>query len=305
MIKMYDLIIIGGGPAGMNAAIYAARRKLSTLLIAKELGGQVKESGSIENYLGFKSETGPELANKFVEHLNEYDVEVLEDVRVKKVEKSSSGIKAHLEDGKVHEAKTALVATGSRKRKLDVPGEQKYYNKGITYCAICDGPVFTGKDVAVIGGGYSGTESALYMSKISEKVYIIEIEDSLYGEPVTIEQLKDKDNIKIITQAQIIEIEGDKMVQGFKYKDLRSGDIKKKDVSGIIVEIGVIPNSDIVDVKKDDTGHIRVDDNMRTSKKRIYAAGDVVDKGVKQICVSSGQACVAVLEIDKFLSSNT
>lgn len=300
---MYDLIIVGGGPAGMNAGIYAARRKLDVLLVTEEFGGQVKDSSSVENYLGFKSETGPQLANKFEEHLKEYDIEVKEDVTIKDVELANEKVKVISED-ETFEGRTSLIATGSSKKKLNVPGEEKYNNKGITYCAICDGPFFTDKDVAVIGGGYSGTESALYMSKVANKVYLLEMQESLYGEQITIDEVKSKDNIEVMTETMVTEITGDKMVNGLKYKDLKTDQIENLNTEGIIIEIGLKPNSGIVDVEKDDANHIVVDEKMQTSKKRIYAAGDVTDKGVQQICVSSAQGCIAALEIDKFLNCN-
>lgn len=300
---MKDVIIIGGGPASMSAGVYAARRKLETMVIAKEFGGQVANTDKVENYLGFKSISGPELADKFEEHLKDYDVETEEGHAVNNVKQKGSKVEVELENGDKYEAKTAIVAAGGRRRQLNVPGEEKLKNKGVSYCAICDGPLFQDEKIAIVGGGYSGTESALYMSKIAEKVFLINIGESLVGEPITIEKVNENDNIEVLNNAQTTEILGDSMVEGLKYKDTESNEKKELDVAGVFIEIGTIPNSDIVDVDTDEDGYIIVDDDMRTSKERIFAAGDITSKGIKQIAVSIGQGCTAALEVDSFLSS--
>jgi NADH-dependent peroxiredoxin subunit F len=301
---MKDVLIVGGGPAAMSAGVYAARRKLDIVLVTKEFGGHVSESDSIENYLGFKSISGMELAKKFEEHLREYEIEIIEDVSVEKVYQEGSKVIAELNNGKKIEAKTAIVASGSKRKKLNVPGEKEFQNKGLTYCAICDGPLFQGQNVAVVGGSNSGLKSALYLSKIAKKVYLLEFLEKIGGEQIMLDELKQKENVEIITKAKVIEIFGKKDVQGLKYEDLRKGKEKQIGVEGIAIEIGLNPNSGFVDVEKDKKGKIKVDDKMRTSSNRIFAVGDVNDKGWDQIAVAVGQGCNAALEIEKVIMNH-
>ncbi|MBW6442363.1 FAD-dependent oxidoreductase [Patescibacteria group bacterium] len=300
---MRDLIIIGGGPGGLCAGVYSARRKLDTLLITEELGGYVSKTDKIENYLGFKSISGPELAKKFIEHLRSYKVEVMEDMLVKRVYQKGSKVIVNLENGDSVEAKIAIVAAGGGRKKLNIPGEDKFTKKGITYCTICDGPLFKGQDVAIIGGGSSGIRSALYLSKIAKKIYLLEVEDKLKGEDVLVDELKKLQNVTIITKAKTLEIFGGKSVEGLRYIDLGTKKENELKVKGISVELGIGPHSEIVNVKKDKRGHIKVDGKMRTSRNRIFAIGDINDKGPEQIAVAIGQGCIAALEADKIINS--
>ncbi len=301
---MKDLLIVGGGPAALSAAVYAARRKLDIVLVAKSFGGHVSETDIVENYLGFKSILGIDLANKFEEHAKEYDMEILEDIVVKKLYQKDSKVVAELDNGKKIEAKTAIVASGSERKRLNVKGEEKFINKGITYCAICDGPLFQDQDVAVIGGSNCGIRSALYLSKIAKKVYVIEFLDKLNGEKIMVDELQKKKNVEIITKSKVIEVFGNKDVEGLKYQDLNTKQEKQIKVQGIAVEIGLKPISDFVDVKKNKIGKIEVNDKMQTSSDRIFAAGDVNNRGWDQIAVAVGQGCDAALEIEEFLNNN-
>jgi len=287
----------------MSAGIYAARRKLDLKIISKDFGGYVKETEKIENYLGFNSISGLELAKKFEDHLRSYDLDILEDAEVKKVYEKDSIVMIELENGKSFKSKTAIIAAGSKRRKLDVPGEKEFLNKGVTYCAICDGPIFQDQEVAVIGGGYSGTQSALYLSKIAKKVYLLELEENLRGEKIVIDKLKENKNIEIITKSKVTEIIGKNSVEGLRYLDLKNNKEKQLKVSGISIEIGMIPNSYIADVKKNKEGYIQVDENMKTSNNRIFAVGDINDKGPEQIAVAVGQGCIAALEAEKTILS--
>lgn len=290
---MKDLIIIGGGPSAITAAIYAARAKMSTLLIAKDLGGYITKTDKIENYTGFKCVSGLELFSSFEEHLKSYDVEIVEDEFVKRVFQKDDVVFVELDNGKIFNSKTAIVATGSERKKLGIPGEDEFLNKGVTYCAVCDGSLFQGQVVAVIGGGYAGTKSALYLSKIAKKVFIIELESDLSGEDLLIEQVKGTKNIEVILGAKTLEIFGDDFVKGLFYE--KDGEKVKLGVDGISIEIGLVPNSGIIDVKKDSNGCIIVDKDMRTSSSKIFAAGDVNNVGPEQIVVAAAQGCIAAL----------
>ena len=290
---MKDLIIVGGGPSAITAAIYAARAKMSTLLIAKDLGGYITKTDKIENYTGFKCVSGLELFSSFEEHLKSYDVEIVEDEFVKRVFQKDDVVFVELDNGKIFNSKTAIVATGSERKKLGIPGEDEFLNKGVTYCAVCDGSLFQGQVVAVIGGGYAGTKSALYLSKIAKKVFIIELESDLSGEDLLIEQVKGTKNIEVILGAKTLEIFGDDFVKGLFYE--KDGEKVKLGVDGISIEIGLVPNSGIIDVKKDSNGCIIVDKDMRTSSSKIFAAGDVNNVGPEQIVVAAAQGCIAAL----------
>lgn len=290
---MKDLVIIGGGPSAITAAIYAARMNLDVTLIAKEIGGYLNKTDIIENYTGFKSVSGLGLAKAFKEHLYDYDVEIIDDEVVEFVDEKEVVVTT-LQNKKRIESKTAIIATGSARKKLGIKGEAEFLNKGITYCAVCDGSLFQDQDVAVIGGGYAGTKSALYLSKIAKKVYLLELEKELKGEDLLIERIKKTENIEVITRAKIIEIYGKNFVEGLIYEKDESQ--KKLTVQGISIEIGLIPNSHITNVKKDENNKIIVDDEMRTSSKKIFAAGDVTSKGPDQIVVAVAQGCIAALK---------
>ena len=298
---MKDLIIIGGGPGAMSAGVYAARMKLDITLVTKSFDGQITKTDKIENYLGFQSITGLGLNKNFEEHLRSYDIEIIEDNFVKRVYEKDDLVFSELDDGKILKSKTAIIAVGCKRKKLGVSGDREFENKGVTYCAVCDGPVFHNQDVAVVGGSYSGTKTALYLSKIAKKVYIIEIDDELKGEKILIDEIKKTRNIQTITNAKITEIYGNDFVEGLKYIDLKTDKSKDIKIEGISIEIGVIPNSNIVNVKKNKEGEIKVDENMRTSSKRIFAVGDANDKGPKQVIVAAAQGCIAALRISEDL----
>ena len=294
---MKDIIIIGGGPSAMSAAVYAARMNLNITLITDEFGGHVPKTDIVENYLGFKSISGIELNNNFEEHLKSYDIEIIEDEKVKKIYEKNNIIEIELENNKILKSKYAIIATGSKRRELGVKGEKEFYNKGVTYCAVCDGPLFQDQNVAVIGGSYSGTKSAIYLSKIAKQVYIIELDDKLKGENILIEEINKIKNIEVITKAKTTEIYGNDFVEGLKYeKDNKINDLK---VNGITIEIGLIPNSDLIEVEKNKKNQIIVDDDMRTSNKKIFAVGDVNNKGPEQIIVAAAQGCIAALKISE------
>jgi alkyl hydroperoxide reductase subunit F len=295
---LYDLIIIGGGPAGITAAIYSARNKIDFMMITINIGGQVVLSSEIENYTGFQYITGEELKAKFQEHLKKYKFR-LEIEEVKKIEKENSLFKI-ITDSNFYLSKTAIVATGRRPRELRVPGEKEFKNRGVTYCAICDAPLFEGLDVAVIGGGNSGLEAVLQLIKIAKSINLIEINPQLKADKVLIEKAMASDKVRIWTNTRIEEIIGDKVVKGIK--------IKKNDkeiflpIQGVFIEIGSVPNSEIVDfVDKNEYGEIIVNCKCETNVPGLFAAGDVTNVPEKQIVVAAGEGCKAALSAFKYL----
>ena len=296
---MKDAIIIGAGPAGMAAAVYMAREKLDFIVISKNIGGQTLWSAEVGNYLGFQLLPGDELVKKFEEHVASYNVNVQEGEEVKSIEKLDKGFKV-ITDKSEYETLTVLVATGEKHRKLNVPGEEEFYGKGVTYCATCDAPLFDGKDVAVVGGGNSAMEAALFAAKYSPKIYILNINPELEGDDMLIERIKRDQKIEVIPNAATQEILGNKFVTSLKYN--QEGEEKEIKVNGIFIEVGLIPVSDFIDiVKKDEWKQIEVDKNNMTDLEGIWAAGDVTDVTEKQIAVAVGEGSKAAIQLIKYV----
>jgi alkyl hydroperoxide reductase subunit F len=296
---VYELIIIGGGPAGTTAAVYAARKKMDFAVFATNIGGQVTLSSMIENYTGFQYITGEELTGKFQEHLEKHKFK-LEMEEVKKVEKEDNLFRVKT-DTDTYLSKTVIVATGRKPRELGVPGEEKFKGRGVTYCATCDAPLFENLDVAVVGGGNAGLEAVLQLTKIAKSLYLIEREPKLRADPVLVEKAKASDKVEIWTDTQVVEIGGDKTIRGLKVK--RNGKETLLPVQGVFVEIGSVPNSDIVDfVEKNHWGEIMVNCKCETSVPGLFAAGDVTDVPEKQIVVAAGEGCKAALSAFRYLS---
>ena len=301
---MYDLIIIGAGPAGITAAVYAARKRMNFLVIAQDIGGQTAWSGDIENYTGYQFITGPELTGKFEEHMRKYNVELKEEQVLELTrEKKAPFVKTNLvkTNKGTYESKAVIVASGARSRELGVPGEKKFKNKGLTYCATCDGPLFSGKDVAVVGGGNSGLEATLQLIKIAKHIYLVDIAPELSGDPIVLEKIKTSENVTILTNAQVISVLGDKMVNAIKIKTQEKEKILA--VEGIFVEIGLIPNSEFTkELEKNKRGEIKVTTYNETNIHGAFAAGDVTDVPGKQIIIAAGEGAKAALEAFGYLS---
>lgn len=296
---MYELIIIGAGPAGITAAIYAARKKISTLVITKDIGGQAALSGDVENYTGYQFITGPELASKFEEHLRKFDIALKENEEVREVKEIDNAVQARTDKG-VYEARSVIIASGKRSRELGAPGEKEFKNKGLTYCATCDAPLFAGKDVAVIGGGNSGLDAAIQLIKIANKIYVINIAGQLTGDPAMQETVLQNPKVTILNSAGVTAVLGEKMVQGIKIK--KDGAEKTLSVQGVFVEIGLIPNSELArDVEKNTYGEIKVNPYNETSVPGIFAAGDVTDVPEKQIVIAAGEGSKAALSVFRYL----
>jgi len=298
---MRDLIIIGGASAAQSAAIYAIRAGIEATVVADEYGGQINNTDKVENYLGIKSMGGPEMAEKFVEHMREYDVEEKKGLRATEVrKKDDETFEVELEDGEVLESRAVVIATGGHRRKLDVKGEEELTGKGVSYCAVCDGPLYQGEEVAVVGAGYAGTEAAAYLTDVVEKVHVINRSEGYSGEEITIKQVREAENVEHHENAQIKEIYGDPMVEGLKYE--KDGEKTDLEVAGVFIEIGTVPNSGISDlVETDEGGYINVNPEMETRTEGLYAAGDVTDLGEQQLVVSAGQGCQAGLNAAEYV----
>jgi len=297
---MKDLIIVGGGAAAQSAAIYAVRSGMNVLVIADDYGGQINNTDVVENYLGIKHISGPELAEKYVEHMREYDVEEHTGEKVVDIRKTEKGFEVETEGGELFEAYSTIIATGGSRRRLNVPGEEEYRNKGVAYCAVCDGPLYQGEEVVIVGGGYAGTEAAVYMSDVAEKVYVLNRSNQLSGEKITIDKVKQAENIEVLHNAEIQKILGENLVTSIEYEE--NGNKKELDVTGVFVEIGTVPNSEITDlVETDESGYIKVNQEFEAREKGLYAVGDVNNIGAQQLVISAGQGCQAALNASEYV----
>ena len=299
---MYDLMIIGGGPAGLAAGVYAARKRLNTLLISVDIGGQVNNTLGVENYLGYQFIEGPELIDKFHTQVSQFPIDQKIGYRVSRLEKIDDGFEAITETSDRYQSRVAIFATGKRPRKLNVPGEAEFGGRGVTYCAICDGPVFAGQKVAVVGGGNSALEAALDMVKIAEHVDLVSL-TQLTGDPILIDKLSDAKNLSIFTGYQTEKIEGQDFVTGMVIKDLKSDQSKRLKVTGVFIEIGLVPNSEAVRelVALNKWGEVPINCSCETAIPGLYAAGDVTNVPEKQIVVAAGEGAKAALQAHRYL----
>ena len=300
---MHDLIIIGGGPSGIAAGVYAARKQLRTVLIAEEIGGQSSVSEGIENWIGTPKIRGADLAKSFKTHLDAVKGDIVTlaiGERVVSLEKTAEGFLAKTKTGKEFRAKAVLIASGAGRRKLDVPGAQKFENKGVTYCASCDGPLFGGMDVAVIGGGNAGFETALQLLAYAKSVTLIHRHKDFKADQVTVEKASAHPNMRIIRHAETAEVMGEQFVTGLKYTDKDSGETKELAVSGVFVEAGVIPNTGFAEglVELDAVKRVKTDPrNQHTSIEGVWAAGDCTDELYHQNNIAAGDGVKALEDI--------
>lgn len=299
---MYDLIIIGGGPGGVAAGIYAARKKMKTALVTDTFGGQSLVSAGIENWIGTKTISGYDLAKSLEEHLRaQKDIDIFDGDLVAAVVKKDDGtFSLTTRNGKVLETKYILLASGSRRKRLGIPGEDQFDGKGVVFCTTCDAPLFGGKTVAVVGGGNSALEGVIDLIPYASKIYLLVRGDSLRGDPVTQDKVKTHPQVEVMFGAVPQEITGTTFVNGLKYNDVKSGAQKDLAVEGVFVEIGLIPNSDFVKdlVKTDAFGAVITDPRTQeTSCPGIWAIGDVTDGLYKQNNISVGEGVKATLNI--------
>ncbi len=307
MSNLYDIIIIGAGPAGMTAGVYVARKKLKTLIISKDIGGQASWSSDIENYLGFSMITGPDLVKKFEDHLEEFkeDLELRISISgIKDIKKKGKNFVVTTGDGKTETAKAIIIAGGKVPRLLGVPGEKEFLNRGVAYCAYCDGPLFKGKDVAIIGGGNSALDSALNVSKIVKQIYIINITKELNGDKVMIDKVMDLPHIRVMNNTEAVAIEGEKTVSSIRIKSRDGGLQKDLPVSGVFIEVGSLPATDYLKglVKLNKHSEIVIDEYNMTSVAGIFAAGDITTVIEKQIITAAGEGAKAAIQASQYLA---
>lgn len=305
---VYDVVIVGLGPAAVTAAVYSYRKRAKTLLIGKDFGGAVLISGEIENWPGVVHTDGIQLSQKFEEQIRKYctDVSCFDQALVTKIEREGELFRIHNEHGRSYLSKTVIYATGRTPRKLGVPGEEQYRNKGVTYCAVCDGPLFGGKEVAVIGGGNSALEAILMMTKIASKVTAVNKNPQFKGDEIYIQQLPKLANVEVIYNGLTTEVKGDgKFASGIVVEDKETKQRRKIPAKGIMVEIGSLP---IVDPVKDlgltfnAYREVVVNRNTETNIPGFYAAGDITDIRDKQIVVAAGMGCTAALSAGEYLA---
>jgi alkyl hydroperoxide reductase subunit F len=299
---MYEIIIVGGGPAGMAASVYAARKRLNTLLITGDIGGQVNWTSGVENYLGYQFIEGPDLIAKFQQQVNQFPIDQKIGVKVSQIRKIDGGFEVISESGDNFQGKVVVLASGKRPRLLNVEGEKELTGRGVTYCATCDGPVFAGQKVAVIGGGNSAIEAALDMVKLAEHVDMVSV-TPLTGDPIMIEKLADAKNLTIYTNYQTEKILGHGLTEGIVIKEIKTGKTQQLDDTGIFVEIGLEPNSDMVKhlIKLNQNGEVPVNCSCETEIPGLYAAGDVTTVPEKQIVIAAGEGAKAALQAGRYL----
>ena len=299
--EAYDVLIVGGGPAGAAAAVYAARKGIRTGMLAERLGGQTMDTMSIENFISVLETDGPKFAAALEQHAKHYDVDILNLQRAQKLippDQNNGLVGIELANGAVLKSRTVILSTGARWREVNVPGEQEYKNKGVAYCPHCDGPLFKGKRVAVIGGGNSGVEAAIDLAGIVGHVTLLEFGDALRADAVLVSKLKSLPNVDIFTQAQTTEITGTGgKVDGLTYTDRASGESKRVALEGVFVQIGLVPNSEWLKGTLELTRHgeIIVDNRGQTSIPGVFAAGDVTTVPFKQIIIATGDGAKAAL----------
>ncbi|XVL96956.1 alkyl hydroperoxide reductase subunit F [Bacillus subtilis] len=301
----FDVLVVGGGPAGASAAIYTARKGIRTGVVAERFGGQVLDTMSIENFISVKATEGPKLAASLEEHVKEYDIDVMNLQRAKRLEKKDL-FELELENGAVLKSKTVILSTGARWRNVNVPGEQEFKNKGVAYCPHCDGPLFEGKDVAVIGGGNSGIEAAIDLAGIVNHVTVLEFAPELKADEVLQKRLYSLPNVTVVKNAQTKEITGDQSVNGITYVDRETGEEKHVELQGVFVQIGLVPNTEWLEgtVKRNRMGEIIVDKHGATSVPGLFAAGDCTDSAYNQIIISMGSGATAALGAFDYLIRN-
>lgn len=301
----FDVLVVGGGPGGASAAIYAARKGIRTGIVAERFGGQILDTATIENFISVKRTEGTKLAANLEEHVKDYNIDVMNLQRATRLEKKDL-IEIELENGAVLKSKSVILTTGASWRKIGVPGEDEFRNKGVAYCPHCDGPLFEGKRVAVIGGGNSGVEAAIDLAGIVKHVTILEYADELKADSVLQDRLKSLPNVTVIKNAQTTEITGTDNVNGISYIDRETEKEEHIELEGVFVQIGLVPNTAWLGdaVERNKFGEIIVDRNGATNVPGVFAAGDCTDEKYKQIIISMGAAATASLSAFDYLIRN-
>jgi len=300
---IYDLLILGGGPAAMSAAVYAARKMMKLAIITKDFGGQVRETSEVENWMGFQSINAKDLADMFEEHVKSFDIPVSLGTATTECKKEADTFRVQTEDGRVFSSRSVIVATGKRHRWLEVPGEKELAGRGVAYCATCDAPFFKGKRVVVAGGGNSAFTTAVDLLKVGAEVTLVNFIKGWQADAALQARLKQTDQVSLLDHHQVVRIEGKDRVTGVVVKDRENEREDKLDADGIFVEIGLIPNSesvkDLVDLNEQ--GEVIVDCSCRTSVEGLYGAGDVTTVPHKQIVIAAGEGAKAALSAYDYL----
>ncbi len=303
---LYDLVIVGAGPAGLTAAVYAARKKLDTLLISKDIGGQTLLTSDIENYMGYHYISGKELAAKFEEQVKKYPIDIAVGEEVTSLRKEGDDFVLSTPTGKTIKGRAVIVATGKRSRPLNVPGERELVGRGVSYCAVCDAPLFAGKDVIVVGAGNSGATAVVDLLKIANRIYVVDIMPTWRADPVLVERIEAAgEKVKAFFEHEVVRIEGGDMVEGIVLRPRGGGDEVRLPVQGVFIEIGLIPNSDLAKgfLELNEAGEIVVDCRCRTSVPGVFAAGDVTNVPEKQVIIAAGEGAKAALSAYAYLIS--
>jgi NADH-dependent peroxiredoxin subunit F len=302
LTKVYDVAVIGAGPAGLAAAIYAVRKNLSTILIAFDLGGQLGTTYEVANYPGFQLITGPDLVQKFFEHVEQYGVERLIGEKVTAVTIDGRAKVLKTASGREIRAKTVIVTTGAQKRKLNIPGEKELAGKGVVYCSTCDGPLFKDLTIAIIGGGNSGLEAALEMDGVAKQIYLVS-RGEWTGDEILQDKVAAAQRVEVLKHHQPLEIHGKERVEGLTVKDLQTGATRHLAVQGVFIEIGLFPQTDfLLDLlETNEQGEIKVDRHGQTGVRGIFAAGDATDSHDKQVVIAAGEGAAAALAAFEYL----
>lgn len=295
-VEPFDVLVVGGGPAGASAAIYAARKGIRTGIVAERFGGQVNDTLAIENIIGTKATEGPKFVASLESHVADYDIKVMKSQRVVRINRGDM-VEVELENGAVLESKTVILSTGARYRQLNVPGEDKFKNKGVAYCPHCDGPIFKGKNIAVVGGGNSGVEAAIDLAGVVNHVTVIQFDPELTADQVLQDRVRSLANVTVVTNAMTKEITGTNKVNGLTYVDRVTNEEHHIELEGVFVQIGLFPNTEFLKgtIELTRSGEIIVDKYGATSMPGVFAAGDCTDSVYKQIIISMGAGATAAL----------
>jgi len=300
---LYDVLIVGGGPAAMTAAVYCMRKGVSTGLVTERFGGQIAETSSVENYLGFTYIEGLQLVERFTDQVKQFPIAVIEGSRARALAVDGPVKRVTLENGATLQARAIVITTGKHWRRLGVPGEAELTGRGVAYCSTCDAPLFAGKSVAVVGGGNSGVESAIDLARIAERVTLVQFLDALTADRVLVDALAGFANVEILFHHEVTRINGTGAVQSIAVRDNATGAERDLPVSGIFIEIGLSPNSNFARgaLELNEQGEIAVDCACRTSAPGVFAAGDVTTVPFKQIIIAAGEGAKAALSACEYV----
>ena len=300
----FDITIIGGGPAGVTAAVYAKRKGWNTAIVTKNVGGQVSDTAEIENYTGFPMVQGYELSFKFKEQIDKFDIETIEGYDVSGITKLDDGtFEVSIEDGTLIKSKIVIVAAGKSWIKLNVPGEDKFFGRGVSVCATCDAPFYKNKIATAVGGGNSGVEAAIELAKVASKVYLVHRRDEFRADQILIDKMKATENIELVLDSVVTEVKGDNLVKSVEVINRKTNEKREFDTNGVFVEIGLIPNTQFLKglVKLNEKNEIIVDALCQTDVEGLYAAGDITNVEYKQIVIATGEGAKAALSACDYL----